>query len=62
MKRIFLFLITNIAVLLTLGIVANLLWAFLYGPSIVLAPQDIFAIGFEKRSEMNAPSIPYTNA
>ena len=34
MKRIFLFLITNIAVLLTLGIVANLLCAFLYGSSI----------------------------
>ena len=34
MKRIFLFLITNIAVLLTLGIVANLLCAFLYGNSV----------------------------
>ena len=34
MKRIFLFLITNIAVLLTLGIVANLLCAFLYGTSV----------------------------
>ena len=34
MKRIFLFLVTNIAVLLTLGIVANLLCAFLYGTSI----------------------------
>ena len=31
MKRIFLFLVTNIAVLLTLGIVANLLCVFLYG-------------------------------
>ena len=34
MKRIFLFLITNIAVLLTLGVVANLLCVFLYGTSI----------------------------
>ena len=34
MKRIFLFLVTNIAVLLTLGIVANLLCTFLYGTSI----------------------------
>ena len=34
MKRIFLFLVTNIAVLVTLGIVANLLCAFLYGTSI----------------------------
>ena len=34
MKRIFLFLVTNIAVLLTLGIVANLLCMFLYGTSI----------------------------
>ena len=34
MKRIFLFLVTNIAVLLTLGIVANLLCAFLYGTSV----------------------------
>ena len=34
MKRILLFLVTNIAVLLTLGIVANLLCAFLYGTSI----------------------------
>lgn len=41
MKRIFLFLVTNIAVLLTLGIVANLLCAFLYGSSIeqVIGPQ-----------------------
>ena len=34
MKRIFLFLVTNIAVLLTLGIVANLLCVFLYGTSV----------------------------
>ena len=34
MKRIFLFLITNIAVMLTLGIVANLLCVCLYGTSI----------------------------
>ena len=34
MKRIFLFLITNIAVMLTLGIVANLLCAFLYGTTL----------------------------
>ena len=34
MKRILLFLITNIAVLLTLGIVANLLCVFLYGTSV----------------------------
>ena len=34
MKRIFLFLVTNIAVLVTLGIVANLLCAFLYGTSV----------------------------
>lgn len=41
MKRIFLFLVTNIAVLLTLGIVANLLCAFLYGSSIeqVIGPE-----------------------
>ena len=41
MKRIFLFLITNIAVLLTLGIVANLLCAFLYGTSVeqVIGPE-----------------------
>ena len=41
MKRIFLFLVTNIAVLLTLGIVANLLCAFLYGTSIeqVIGPE-----------------------
>ena len=41
MKRIFLFLITNIAVLLTLGIVANLLCAFLYGSSVeqVIGPE-----------------------
>lgn len=41
MKRIFLFLVTNIAVLLTLGIVANLLCTFLYGSSIeqVIGPQ-----------------------
>ena len=41
MKRIFLFLITNIAVLLTLGIVANLLCAFLYGSSVeqVVGPE-----------------------
>ena len=41
MKRIFLFLITNIAVMLTLGIVANLLCAFLYGTSIeqVIGPE-----------------------
>ena len=41
MKRIFLFLITNIAVLVTLGIVANLLCAFLYGTSIeqVIGPE-----------------------
>ena len=41
MKRIFLFLITNIAVLLTLGIVANVLCAFLYGTSIeqVVGPE-----------------------
>ena len=34
MKRIFLFLITNIAVLVTLGIVANVLCMFLYGTSV----------------------------
>ena len=34
MKRIFLFLVTNIAVLVTLGIVANLLCVFLYGTSV----------------------------
>ena len=34
MKRILLFLVTNIAVLLTLGVVANLLCAFLYGTSV----------------------------
>ncbi len=34
MKRIVLFLVTNIAVLLTLGIVANLLCVFLYGTSV----------------------------
>ena len=34
MKRIFLFLVTNIAVLLTLGVVANLLCVCLYGTSI----------------------------
>lgn len=34
MKRVLLFLVTNIAVLLTLGIVANVLCAFLYGSSI----------------------------
>ena len=34
MKRIFLFLITNIAVLLTLGVVANLLCAYLLGTPI----------------------------
>ena len=41
MKRIFLFLITNIAVLLTLGIVANLLCVFLYGTSVeqVIGPE-----------------------
>ena len=41
MKRIFLFLVTNIAVLLTLGIVANLLCAFLYGTSVeqVIGPE-----------------------
>jgi heat shock protein HtpX len=41
MKRIFLFLVTNIAVLLTLGIVANLLCTFLYGSSIeqVIGPE-----------------------
>ena len=41
MKRILLFLITNIAVLLTLGIVANLLCAFLYGTSVeqVIGPE-----------------------
>ena len=41
MKRIFLFLITNIAVMLTLGIVANLLCAFLYGTSVeqVVGPE-----------------------
>ena len=41
MKRIFLFLITNIAVLVTLGIVANLLCAFLYGTSVeqVIGPE-----------------------
>ena len=41
MKRIFLFLVTNIAVLLTLGIVANLLCAFLYGSSVeqVIGPE-----------------------
>lgn len=41
MKRIFLFLVTNIAVLVTLGIVANLLCAFLYGTSVeqVIGPE-----------------------
>ena len=41
MKRILLFLVTNIAVLLTLGIVANLLCAFLYGTSVeqVIGPE-----------------------
>ena len=41
MKRIFLFLVTNIAVLLTLGIVANLLCAFLYGSPVeqVVGPE-----------------------
>ena len=34
MKRIFLFLITNIAVLLTLGVVANLLCTYLLGTPI----------------------------
>ena len=34
MKRIFLFLVTNIAVLVTLGIVANVLCMFLYGTPI----------------------------
>ena len=41
MKRIFLFLVTNIAVLLTLGIVANLLCVFLYGSPVeqVVGPE-----------------------
>ena len=41
MKRILLFLVTNIAVLVTLGIVANLLCAFLYGTSVeqVIGPE-----------------------
>ena len=41
MKRIFLFLVTNISVLVTLGIVANLLCAFLYGTSVeqVIGPE-----------------------
>ena len=41
MKRIFLFLVTNIAVLLTLGIVANLLCTLLYGTSVeqVIGPE-----------------------
>ena len=41
MKRIFLFLVTNIAVMLTLGVVANLLCAVLYGTSIeqVVGPE-----------------------
>ena len=41
MIRIFLFLVTNIAVLVTLGIVANLLCAFLYGTSVeqVIGPE-----------------------
>ena len=41
MKRIFLFLVTNIAVMLTLGIVANLLCAFFYGTSVeqVIGPE-----------------------
>jgi len=34
MKRIFLFLVTNIAVLLTLGVVANVLCTVLYGSSV----------------------------
>ena len=41
MKRIFLFLITNIAVLVTLGIVANVLCVLLYGTSVeqVIGPE-----------------------
>ena len=41
MKRIFLFLVTNIAVLLTLGIVANVLCTLLYGTSVeqVVGPE-----------------------
>jgi len=41
MKRIFLFLITNIAVLITLGVVANVLCAVLYGSSVeqVIGPE-----------------------
>ena len=41
MKRIFLFLVTNIAVMITLGIVANLLCTFLLGTSIeqVVGPE-----------------------
>lgn len=41
MKRIFLFLVTNIAVLLTLGVVANVLCVMLYGSSIeqVIGPE-----------------------
>ena len=41
MKRILLFLVTNIAVMLTLGIVANLLCTFLYGSSLeqVVGPE-----------------------
>jgi len=41
MKRILLFLVTNIAVLLTLGVVANVLCAVLYGSSIeqVVGPE-----------------------
>jgi len=41
MKRVLLFLITNIAVLLTLGVVANVLCAVLYGSSIeqVIGPE-----------------------
>ena len=41
MKRIFLFLVTNIAVLLTLGVVANLLCTYLLGTSIeqVVGPE-----------------------
>ena len=41
MKRIFLFLVTNIAVLVTLGIVANVLCTLLYGTSVeqAIGPQ-----------------------
>jgi len=50
MKRIFLFLITNIAVLLTLGVVANVLCAMLYGTSVeqVIGPEwsSLFVFAF----------------